>query len=438
MYFSSYWGLQRWSVLGLLGLGVVGGGVGCGGGTDAGDAPRTAAEVRAQLEVDVNRLTAPEMAGRETGTPGEWAAAQYLDSSFRALGLRPRGDSLAFQIFTFMPHPPMQVHETEEGISQMGMALVQETRGVNVLFEAPAAGGKWGVIAAHYDHLGMGQQGSLHRGDSAVHPGADDNASGVAVLLALAEELTATPIQHPLLFAAFSGEEKGLMGSNYFCDEPTVRLDSIRYMINLDMVGRMKGDTLAVFGTGTTPRWQTLIDSCNTEGLILVPSADGMGPSDHTSFYLENIPVLHFFTGQHVDYHKPSDTGEKLNYEGMQKVHRLVERLVRVLEAEGEMPFVATQDSVRKETTPRFKVTLGVIPDYLYAGTGVKIDGVTAGRPAAKGGMERGDIIRRIDDWDIKDLYVYMEALGALEPGNQSEVVVERNGKPMTLNITWD
>lgn len=424
----------RWCVLGLIGWGMMG----CGGGASSEAQLRSPEEVRAQMVIDVNRLTSPEMAGRETGTPGEWAAAQYLDSSFRALSLRPRGDSLAFQVFTFMPHPPMQVHETEDGISQMGMALVQESRGVNVLFEAPAATGKWGVIAAHYDHLGMGQEGSLHRGDSAVHPGADDNASGVAVLLALAQDLTDSPVKHPLLFAAFSGEEKGLMGSNFFCEEPTVRLDSIRYMINLDMVGRMKGDTLAVFGTGTTPRWQVLLDSCNTEGLILVPSADGMGPSDHTSFYLENIPVLHFFTGQHVDYHKPSDTGEKLNYEGMLKVHRFVERLVRVLEQEGDMPFVATQDTVRKDTTPRFKVTLGVIPDYLYSAGGVKIDGVTAGRPAARGGMQRGDIIRKIDDLEIGDLYVYMEALGTLEPGTKSVVVVERNGKPMTLNITWD
>ncbi len=404
------------------------------------DAPpkKSPQEVEALLRERVVRLTSQEMAGRETGTPGEWAAASYIDSSFQALGLLAKGDSLAFQPFSFKPHPPMQVHEPEEGIAQMGMALVQETRGYNVLYAIPAYSGKWGVIAAHYDHLGMGGDASLHRGDPAPHPGADDNASGVAVMLALAEGLMDQPVEHPLLFAAFSGEEKGLIGSNFFCENPTVRLDSIRYMINLDMVGRMHGDSLAVYGTGTSPRWQALLDSCNTEGLVLVPSTDGVGPSDHTSFYLENIPVLHFFTGQHADYHKPTDTEEKLDYAGMMKVHALVDRLVRALEQEKEWPFVATQDTTQRQKSPSFKVTLGVIPDYMYGQTGVKIDGVTAGRPAAKAGIQRGDIIRKMGDTAIEDLYDYMEILGILEPGMTTEIEIERNGKPMVLKVTWD
>ena len=240
-----------------------------------------------------------------------------------------------------------------------------------------------------------------------------------------------------MLFAAFSGEEKGLWGSNQFCETPTINLDSVRYMINFDMVGRLRGDTLAVYGTGTSPGWMELLESCNEDSLILVPSESGVGPSDHTSFYLEDIPVLHFFTGQHPDYHKPSDTPDKINYEGIVRIVDFVERVIRRLNAEAEWEFTPTKDQ-DEDSTPRFKVTLGVIPDYLFDGKGMRIDGVSEGRPAQLAGLERGDVVLSIDTVQVTDMMTYMGALSLFEAGQTSEVVVSRKGATQAFTVTWD
>jgi len=384
----------------------------------------------------VAELTDPRMEGRETGTPGERAAAHWVDSVLTSLGLEPAGDSAAYQRFSFKPHPPMQVHGGDSAAS-MGMALVREITGHNVLFRIPAPRPKAiGVLAAHYDHLGYGGENSLHRGSPEIHFGADDNASGVAVMCEVASRLVERPIADEVLVAAFSGEEKGLWGSNYFCEHPTVDLARVKYMLNLDMVGRMRGDTLAVYGTGTSPGWMKLLESCNTDSLVLVASESGIGPSDHTSFYLEDIPVLHFFTGQHPEYHKPTDTADRLNYEGMQRIAEFVERVMRALDGQQEWPFTATKEEA--SDTPRFKVTLGVVPDYLFQDKGMRIDGVTADRPAARAGLQRGDIVVRIDTIEVVDMQSYMKALSVYEPGTGSEVTVLRSGTPLSVRVTWD
>ena len=315
----------------------------------------------------VNALASPLMEGRETGTNGEKMAAAWLDSTFRSLDLVSKGDVDAIQTFHYKPHPPMQMHGMGD-TATLGMALVQEIEGFNVLYASNSAPtSEWGVLAAHYDHLGYGAEGSLFRGDPSLHFGADDNASGVAAMLEVAKRFTRNSPTNPILWAGFSGEEKGLWGSNHFCKNATVGLDSIKYMINLDMVGRMRGDTLAVYGTGTSPEWMELLEACNSDSLTLIPSESGVGPSDHTSFYLEDIPVLHFFTGQHPDYHKPSDTADKINAEGIRKVVDFVERIMRALDQKSKWPFTPTVDQ-DKDSTPSFKVTLGVIPDYLFDG----------------------------------------------------------------------
>ncbi len=393
-----------------------------------------------RLKIRVNQLSAPELEGRETGSPGEALAAAWLASSFESIGCEAHGDSGAFQSFQYTPHPPMQVHgnASEEGDVHLGMALVKPIIGNNVLFSTSGSIGKsYGVLAAHYDHLGYGGESSLFRGEPTVHYGADDNASGVAVMLEVAANLHKNRMDDHVLFAGFSGEEKGLWGSNQFCKTPTVSLDSIRYMINLDMVGRLRGDTLAVYGTGTSPRWMEVLHACNQEGFILVPSESGVGPSDHTSFYLEGIPVLHFFTGQHPDYHKPSDTPEKLNYDGMLRIAAYVERIMRTLDKEDAWEFTPTKDQ-DEESTPSFKVTLGVIPDYLYSGTGMRIDGVTEGRPAATAGMKRGDVVVRMDTLEVLDMMSYMTGLSLFEEGATTEVQVERNGERLLFDVTWD
>ena len=391
----------------------------------------------AALKARVETLADPALEGRETGSAGEALAAQWLSDEFETMGYAARGDSAAFQSFQYTPHPPMQIHG-DSGQAHLGMAVVKPIVGRNVLFTGKGVEGKgYGVLAAHYDHLGYGGENSLFRGEPTVHYGADDNASGVATMLEVAQRVAATPMSDHVLYCGFSGEEKGLWGSNHFCEEPTVPLDSIRYMINLDMVGRLRGDTLAVYGTGTSPRWMEVLEACNEEGFVLVPSESGVGPSDHTSFYLEGIPVLHFFTGQHPDYHRPTDTPEKLNYEGMLRIARYVERVMRALDQESEWLFTATKDQ-DSDSTPRFNVTLGVVPDYLFSGEGMRIDGVTEGRPAAMAGLKRGDVVLRMDTLLVVDMMSYMTGLSLFEEGMVTEVEIERGGDRLTVNVIWD
>ena len=429
---------MRWESAVVLGLtwAVLGG---CGNSSPEVVVGRDVALVASELRADVETLTSEAFGGRETGSEGERQAAEWLSASFAGFGLTPKGDSSAFQTFRYKPHPPMQMHG--DTTKQLGMALVKEIVGQNVLYHLdganPTKAKPTGVVGAHYDHLGYGDENSLFRGEPTIHYGADDNASGVAVMLELAERFAKSPAEDNLLFAGFSGEEKGLWGSNQFCETPTIPLESIRYMINMDMVGRLRGDTLAVYGTGTTPDWMEILESCNEEGFVLVPSESGVGPSDHTSFYLEDIPVLHFFTGQHPDYHRPTDTADKLNYEGMARIANFIERLMRKLDATAELPFTATADQ-DSESTPSFKVTLGVVPDYLYSGEGMRIDGLTEGRPASNAGMKRGDIVVQMDTLKIVDMMTYMQALGNYEEGQTASVDVLRDGETITLEVLWD
>ena len=398
------------------------------------------------LRQDVEALTSDEFEGRETGKPGAYAAGEWLSQRMAQLGLSAAGDSGFYQTFRYKPHPPMQVHG--DTLKTMGMAVVTEVVGKNVLAAtmSPVDSTRgWGVIGCHHDHLGWGDENSLWRGaaegDSAMHPGADDNASGVAMVLELASRHAVVPMTDaPLLMASFSGEEKGLWGSNHYTNEATVALDNIDWMINFDMVGRLRGDTLAVYGNGTSPVWNEILESCNAAegaGFELVLSESGVGPSDHTSFYLEDIPVLHFFTGQHEDYHKPTDTADKLNYGGMVRIADFAACIVRELGVQDSIPFVKTKDSSNDET-PRFKVTLGVVPDYLFSGTGMRIDGVSEERPAANAGMKKGDIVIRMGDHDVNDMMGYMEGLAMFEEGQVTPVAVRRGEKTVVLDVTWD
>jgi hypothetical protein len=306
------------------------------------------------------------------------------------------------------------------------------------------------VIGAHYDHLGMGVEGSLHRGGSAVHNGADDNASGVAVMLQLAADLRNMPEarNNDYLFIGFSGEELGLYGSNWWTKHPTVPIAELNYMVNMDMVGRLDTtNDLAINGVGTSPAWQRLKpdplgSKTPAPGKRSVPPAfniktteSGVGPSDHTSFYLQDVPVLHFFTGAHEDYHKPSDDEEKVNYEGMLRITRYIEQLIVDLDDEGKLAFTKTASDTT--ATPSFKVTLGVVPDYMYSGQGMRIDGVTDGKPAAAAGLRTGDVVLALGDQKVTDMMSYMRALGAFSKGESTKVTVLREGKEMNADITF-
>lgn len=390
-----------------------------------------------RVTADVSNLASEKFEGRGTGTPGERLAADYVAGRMGNIGLTPAGDSVWFQDFTFRPQPTVRKHGAAD-TTRLAMSTVQPITGRNVLGAIDKGHDRWVIIGAHYDHLGKGDDNSLAPGDTSIHYGADDNASGVAALLELALRFYDTPIEENILFAAFSGEEKGLAGSKHFVNDPTIPLENVSYMMNLDMVGRMNSErSLAIYGYGTAPEWADAVTASNTDSLNLLFHESGVGPSDHTTFYLADIPVLHFFTGQHDNYHKPTDTHEKLNYPGLIDVSRMVERVVRELTGKGPLTFTKTQDQTQQER-PKFKVTLGVVPDYMFEGTGVRLDGASEGRPGHTAGLIKGDIIIRIGDIEINDIYAYMNSLNSFEPGTTSEIVVIRNGAEKTLTVLWD
>ena len=294
------------------------------------------------------------------------------------------------------------------------------------------------VIGAHLDHLGWGDEGSLHRGERAIHNGADDNASGVAVLMQLARDLAEMDEAraNDYLFIAFSGEEKGLYGSNFWTKNPTVPIAELNYMINLDMVGRLDSSgAIGINGVGTSPAWEE-VSRVLVGDLKVRTTTSGIGPSDHTSFYLQDVPAIHFFTGTHADYHKPSDDEEKINYDGMFRITRYIESLITSLNDDGKVPFTKTEE-VNTENTPRFKVTLGVVPDYLYDGKGMRIDGVTDGKPAANAGLRKGDVVIAIGALPVTDMMGYMKALGQFNKGDNAVVKVLREGKEEVVQVTF-
>ena len=393
----------------------------------AQDAPNLSKQAL-QLQTDVKTLADDAMEGRKVGTKGEKKASEYLVKRFKEMGLTGAiSDSKTPYFDPFEAQP--SVHGTPTG---------PKITGRNVVAVLPGQGEGTIYIGAHYDHWGWGGEGSLYRGaDSAIHNGADDNASGVAAVLELARRFHDSPLQNTVVFIAFSGEEMGLWGSNAFAKEHLGAFPAPRFMVNMDMVGRLNAERqLAVYGTGTSPMWDGLLDEQNSYGFALKREVSGVGPSDHTSFYLADIPVLHFFTGQHEDYHRPSDDWDKINYAGLADVVDYIEGIVRSADALGELPFSKTKD--QSEDTPRFKVTLGVVPDYLYSDPGMRIDGVSEGRPAAKAGLQKGDIVTQMGDQAITSMMDYMKALSTFTKGQTVPVTIQRNGASKVVDVTFD
>jgi len=207
-------------------------------------------------------------------------------------------------------------------------------------------------------------------------------------------------------------------------------------MINMDMVGRMTENKLAIYGTGTSPEWNDLLKKVIPDSIKLTKTESGIGPSDHTSFYLKDIPVLHFFTGQHEDYHKPSDDVEKINFSGMVTVIDFIEKVVAELNDDGKLAFTKTKEE-DKANTPAFKVTLGVMPDYMFSGKGMQISTVREGKPAEKAGLKAGDIVIKIGKTNVADMQTYMQALSLYNAGDKVKVVVLRDGKKKTVEVTF-
>ncbi len=298
------------------------------------------------------------------------------------------------------------------------------------------------VVGAHYDHLGMGGESSLAPEVSQIHNGADDNASGVAAILEVAERLSPLrgKLERNVLFAAFSGEEKGLLGSAHFVKHPSQSLEAIVLMLNLDMVGRVREEHLEVSGVGTSPLLKEVVESANAGPkfkLKISEGALGYGGSDHLSFYQKDIPILNFFSGLHSDYHKPSDDVELLNLEGISRVSELVADIVCAIASQAEpLPFQRPVEPERKNEGGGFQAYLGTIPEYGDYENGVPLSGTSPGSPAEKSGMKQGDVLVRLGEVKIANIYDFVHALKQYRPGDQIEVEWVREGKSMVEKIT--
>ncbi len=380
---------------------------------------------RDRLESIIEFLASDDMEGRETGTRGEKMAANFIETMMQYNGIKGGGENdHYFQSFKVVRRNPHEPH-----------ADGKEINGLNVLGFIDKNAEKTIVLGAHYDHLGYGPEGSLYVGEPMIHNGADDNASGVAGLLELGRVLKDKKLNHNILLLAFSGEEKGLLGSNFFTKNPTIDLDEISFMVNMDMIGRLNEENkLAIYGAGTTNSFRPVIDEMEHDFQLKIEDS-GSGPSDHASFYYSDVPVLSFFTGQHEDYHKPSDDEHLINYDGLISILDYILELILELDEEQSFDFVKTADS--SSDLPKFKVTLGVMPDYLFSGKGMRIDGVREGKTASVAGLEKGDVVVKMGDLIIVDMMSYMKALGAFEPGSSAEVTVIREGKELVKKVTF-
>lgn len=319
------------------------------------------------------------------------------------------------------------------------VAFSQNKRtGTNVIGYINNGAPKTVVLGAHFDHLGYGEdRNSLATAVKAIHNGADDNASGTAAMLELGRLLKSSRLKNNnFILVAFSGEELGLFGSKYFTEHSPVPPEQVNFMINMDMVGRLDASKgLQVGGIGTSPSWAALLEQTAPKTVKLSYDSSGVGPSDHTSFYRKHIPVLFFFTGTHADYHKPSDDVEKINFEGELSVIKFVYAIIEKANSMDKLAFSETLEPRMSTTT--FSVTLGIMPDYTYNKGGVRIDGISDGRPAQKAGMAAGDIIVQMGATQVSDLEAYMQALSTFKKGDKTTVKVKRGKEEQLFTVVF-
>jgi peptidase M28-like protein/PDZ domain-containing protein len=383
---------------------------------------------------DIKYLSDDRLGGRMTGTPGADSAAAYLARRFEAVGLQPAAGGW-FQTFTVSRDAPVAAHVHVAGLHTSNVIGVLPGRDPILRNEAV-------IVGAHYDHLGLGGFGSLDPDSTGkVHNGADDNASGAAMLIQIAQRLAAAPPARTVVFIAFTGEELGLLGSSYYVKQPVYPLSTTLAMINLDMVGRLRQKRLIVYGVQTAKEFPALLDSLNWHaGLDLHAQGDGYGPSDQSSFYAAGRPVLHLFTDLHEDYHRTTDDWQKINVEGFDQVTDFTVGLVTAL---ANRPTPLTPVAVPRPTptagaaqTPGYGAYLGTVPDMTDSPGGVRLLGVRAGSPAEKAGLRGDDIITRIGDMAVPDLEAMTQALRSHKAGDTVEIVVRRGGQETTLHAT--
>ena len=388
--------------------------------------PLVICQLTSNLKAHVTYLASDSLHGRMTGSEDEHKAAAYIIEMFKKGGITNLKQNLKSKKYlqAFRYHPKMDsIRTTVSGNNVIGFINNNAKHTI--------------VIGAHYDHLGWGLPAhSTYRGELAIHNGADDNASGVATVIELAKLLKNSSYKkNNYLFIAFSGEELGLYGSKWFVEHPRLDSSKIDYMLNFDMVGRVDSNKFVISGTGTSSLWSEAMKQIQTP-LRIKTTESGVGPSDHTSFYLKNIPVLHFFSGQHKDYHKPSDDEYKINYKGMEDVIDYVMKLIEELDSKGKIGFTKTKDD-NNEDAPKFTVTLGVMPDYTYEGEGMRIDGVTEGKPASKAELKEGDVVIQLGEVKVNDMMSYMKALSQFRKGDTAKVKVKRGSEMLERDINF-
>jgi hypothetical protein len=377
----------------------------------------------------IRYLASDELKGRGTGTEGEKLAADYIVNRFAGWGIQPAGENNSWkQQFEFSTGTHGQGGRTGKAYNVIGFLDNQAAYTI--------------VIGGHYDHLGEGNDGhSLdpHSGGQ-IHNGADDNASGTAGVLELARYFATNNEKEPFnfVFICFSGEELGLLGSAHFANNPTIDLSKVTCMINMDMIGRLKKDkpVLEVSGIGTAPEWDNLLKKFSSSAMVIQTDSSGVGPSDHSSFYNKGIPVLHFFTGTHSDYHKPGDDVEKINAPGEEAVLMVITGVIAELPDDRKLEYLKTRNPSTSSSTS-FKVTLGIMPSYASSTTGLKVEAVLDDKPAFKAGMKDGDVIVKMGKIKVTDIQTYMKALGAFEKGDSTKVIVNRDGKEIKLDVTF-
>ena len=382
---------------------------------------------------DIRYLSDDRLAGRMTGSPGADSAAAYLARRFEQVGLQPAVGGW-YQSFTVAKEAPVAQSARVGGL--VGKNVIGLLPGHD-----PALRNETVIVGAHYDHLGLGGFGSLDP-DSAgkIHNGADDNASGAAMLIQIAARLAQSPPARTVLFIAFSGEELGLLGSAHYVRQPLYPLSTTIAMINLDMVGRLRNGRLIVYGARTAKEFPALLDSLNWHaGFDLKAQGDGYGPSDQSSFYAAGRPVLHVFTDLHDDYHRTTDDWQKIDPEGFRRVSNftlglvtaLANRPTKLTPVDAAPPAHSTAAAM-----PAYGTYLGTIPDMTDNPGGVRLLGVRAGSPAEKAGLRGDDIITRIGDLEIPDLQAMSNALRSLKPGDTVDIVIRRGSQVTTVRAT--
>jgi hypothetical protein len=401
-----------------------------------------------RLRRDIAYLADDRLEGRGTGTAGNDSAAMWLARRHAALGLEPvvvdssasgcgkerrRTDCRVF-LQSFVARGAELAHAGKpEGLRTQNVVAMVPGRD-------RALAGEFVVIGAHFDHLGRSPASALDpEARDAIRNGADDNASGTAAVLELARMFVAQPARRSILFVHFTAEELGLLGSQWFVEHSPVPTDGIVAMANFDMVGRLRNDRVIVYGVGTARELPALLDSANAEPKLRINAVgDGFGPSDHSSFYAKGIPVLHFFTDLHGDYHRATDDVEKIDAVGEARVVSLAERTVRAIaDRPARLSPVRMAAPTMSPARQGSNVYLGTIPDMAASDTpGLKLTGVRAGSPAEKGGLAAGDVIVRFAGREVKDLYTYSEALYAHKPGDEVEVIYLRGGERRTTKVT--